>query len=183
MVYRWQHLTTPLTGAASYTIGPGGMLDSTVPLAVHDGYTRLGSLDYPYTVIGQDLYNQIMWKGHASYAPVHVWYERTLPLGAVYPWPVTSAGVLHVFHDAPLAHLALNDVLLLHVGYLDALIYALGRREASTYGQQLDPLYLEEARKAEASLRRRMHRPVVATIHMPAGHYGIDPDYIYTGGF
>jgi hypothetical protein len=180
-VIRWASAQTPLTGALSYTIGPGGVLNTPLPFTLKDGYSRVGDNDYPYTVIGQATYNQIGLKTEGGYAPQVVWYERSTPLGRVYPWPLGSAGTLYVFYDEPLGPLALNNVLTYPRGYADALVYALGRREASAYGQTLDALYLEEARKAEANLRKRLYQPVMAAVPGLGTHRGRDMYWIYRG--
>jgi hypothetical protein len=182
-VFRWQEFVTPLTGAASYTIGPGGVITTTRPLAIQNGFTRLAGNDYPYDVIGLNVYNAIGYKGQQGLTPVALYYDAAYPLGVLYPWPLGTAGALHVFVEQPLAPLVLNVTLSLPPDYADALTYALGRRLASAYGQTLDATYVEEARKAESGLRRRAHQPQYATVHMPAGHQMTDSEWIWTGGF
>ena len=182
-LYRVREVVVPLTMASSYTVGPGGQVNVPfLPVAIQPGFTRLGGMDYPYDPMTREVYHTcISWKDQGGTVPSAIYYERQTPLGSIHPWPV-SGGELHLMVDQPLGPLVVNDTLSFPDGYKNALTLALGKYLAPTYGQTLDPVYLDNLQQAESALRKRNYEPAIATVILPTGYHGHDPTYIIHGG-
>ena len=125
LVYHTVDLQVECTGAQSYSIGPGGQIDtnqaynpfntqfnpqfgpsapvSARPTRVLSAFIRQinnpGNLiDYPLRLIqSREDYNRIALKQLATF-PGYLFYDPAWPLGALYPWPVPQASIyeLHV---------------------------------------------------------------------------------------
>lgn len=184
LVPRVSDLAFPLTpGQASYTVGVGGNFNTPRPVTLHDGYTRIGSEDYPYSVIPVELYAGIGNKSERSTWPEVLYYEPSYPLGLVHLWPVPSAAtVLHLLSDAAVSQVStVLDLLSLPPGYKDGLIYGLGKRLAPEYGRPLSPDFLADARQIDLWIQRHNTRPIIATVVMPGGQAVPDAGWIYHG--
>lgn len=111
------------TGAVSYTIGPGGDIDtnkhynpstggfdsavpksSARPNQIESSFLRQltlsqpNQIDYPMTLIrSREDYNRIALKQLESF-PGYLFYDSSWPVGVLYPWPVPQASIyeLHV---------------------------------------------------------------------------------------
>jgi hypothetical protein len=187
IVARVADIPVPLVpGQATYTIGSGGQVNLPRPVTLHDGFTRVGDLDFPYTMIRVDQWASLAWKPQGQDWPEYVYYEETFPLGTLHPWPVpTAAHSLHLLADAPFTALALvTDTVSLAPGYRELAVYRLGRRLASEYRVALSAEFTDEARRIEDAIRRHRAQPVEATLLVPYGHERTtSADWIYTGGF
>ena len=126
LVYHTVDCSVVSTGAQSYTIGPGGQIDTNVafdpfgkafdsqfgptypvsvrPAKLTSAFVRqlvpLGNnqIDYPLRLLqSRDDYNKIALKSLATF-PAYLWYDPAWPLGVLWPWPVPQASIyeLHV---------------------------------------------------------------------------------------
>lgn len=183
LVYRVQEQICPLTpGKATYTIGPGGDIDTPRPVALHDAFTRIGSTDYPYTVVHAELWTLLHQKSQSGTWPQWVYYEPAYPLGVIHCWPVPTVGVLSLLLDQPLTTLGLNDTVSMPPGYEDALVLCLGKRLAPSYGQSLTAEYVSDYTLAMRALTRANKRPVIATLRLPVtGRRATEASWIYHG--
>jgi hypothetical protein len=97
-----------LTGAASYTIGTGGDINTTRPMFIDSAFIRQDGLDTPvYVSRDRGEYDRVYHKTLGD-DPVLVYLEPTMPLATLYVWPVgdatwtlylTSRGQLTAFPD------------------------------------------------------------------------------------
>jgi hypothetical protein len=110
------------------------------PLRITNAFTRLttsgSSLDYPISIISQDRYAEIGFKGIAAPWPIALWYNPTAPLGTLYFYQNPSnAGQLHLFTDTILSTFStLNQTYNLPQGYSRFLKWALAKELAPEYG-------------------------------------------------
>jgi len=189
LVFRVLEIVKPLTaGQASYTIGPGGQINTTRPLQIRQdaGFTRRGTLDFPLEGITAFQYDAIGLKALPAPWARWVYYDPAFPLGTITLWPVPSeANELHLRADAQFTSPAtLNDTLSFPPGYVDALVHGLGKRLASEYGKTLSAEFQEEARRCEAALKTSNAQPVIADFDPRlAGTKGRDAGYILHGGY
>lgn len=153
MIYHLLDLKIVSTGAISYTIGPGGDIDTGTqgrPDRLEDGsfYRQLitasspNQIDYPLSILeSREDYSRIGLK-QLSTIPQYIFYDVTYPLGTLYPWPVPSA-VKYEIHVAvkdqltEFANLA-NPINLPHQ-YIAALRFNLGVMLRPMYQMKPDP--------------------------------------------
>lgn len=101
------------TGANSYTIGPGGNINTTLrPNRLEAAFLRLltnpagplDQVDYDMEVLqAREDYNRIPLKNLPSF-PTRVFYDPVYPLGVLWPYPVPQASIYEM-------HFTIRDVL------------------------------------------------------------------------
>lgn len=208
MLQQWQvkrwlvyHLVTRLvtsTGVRTYTVGPGGNIDTGAntsrPDKIESAFLRqlavapAAQIDYPVGLIqSMEDYNTIGLKGLVSF-PGWVYYDPSWPLGTLYAWPVPQAVIyavgITVKEQLPTKFLNQATVLNLPYEYYAAILYNLALRlrpkfQIGTYaGDPLPGL----ARDSLATLRGA--NTAIARLRMPvdlmrAGIYNIFSDRNY----
>lgn len=114
LVYHLLDLSVVSTGAVSYTIGPGGNINTSAqrPDRLENGcfYRQLitaispNQIDYPLQLLeSREDYSRIGLK-QLSTIPQYIFYDAAYPLGVIYPWPVPSATIYEI-------HVAVKDQL------------------------------------------------------------------------
>jgi hypothetical protein len=89
LCYRVSNETFTLTAnTASYTIGVGGVLNTTRPIRIETAFTRVASgsgsvMDYPMKEFQNEEYEVIPNKGVTCYYPTNYMYNPTYPLGTL----------------------------------------------------------------------------------------------------
>jgi hypothetical protein len=98
--YANQTISTVLTiGTQSYTIGSGGVINTTRPDNIVQAWIRdFSNLDFPVTIVPQDKWNEIVMKGNTSQIPQVLFYDPQYPLGIVYVFPVPLIGYTLFFN-------------------------------------------------------------------------------------
>lgn len=149
-------VTKALTGAQSYTIGTGGDINTTRPVAIESAFVRESNTDSPlYVAHSRKEYDDLTDKGLTG-TPRAVYYEPTLPLGTLFVWPVGSAidmlflsvrGQLTSFPDTT------TDVVLAP-GYVTALQSNLALKLAPIYEAMASEDVKDTARDSMASIKR-----------------------------
>lgn len=139
------------TGAQSYTVGPGGDIDtgaqSVRPDKLESAYLRQlvnsqpNQIDYPLEILGaREDYNKIALKSLSSF-PSTIYYEASWPLGRIYPWPVPQATIygLNCTFKAQLPYKFANlatKFTSIPFEYYNAMIFNLALRLRAMYGIQ-----------------------------------------------
>jgi len=161
------------------------------PLRVRQSFTRIttqaSGLDYTISVIDEDTYNRIGFKGIAAPWPIVMWYNPTYPLGTLkfYQNP-SQSGELHLFTDNILQNFAdLTEEVEMPQGYARALKFALGRELAPEYGAIWTPQMEKLFKEAYDFIKALNKTPVPvstydAQIVMPKT---TDAGWIMYGGF
>lgn len=142
-----------LTGAASYTIGTGGDINTTRPLAVKAAAVEGGNgLSRGLRLIDAAEYAAIPDKSRAGALAEVLYYNPTYPLGTIYLWPKPSGATLRLHLYRPLtAFTALNQTIDLPPGYERALRFGLALELAPEFGR--DPnIVAAHAAQAKAAL-------------------------------
>ena len=176
----WSDADTPLvsTGAASYTVGPGGDFAIARPDKLEAAYVRLLSSGPPYIDAGLGIiearedWSQISLKGLATF-PSAVFYDSAWPAGVLHVWPIPAASLyeIHIVTKTTLpVYASLTSPLNLPPEYTEALIYSLAVRLAMNYGQQPQPAMVNAARAALNTIR--MANTQISQLGMPAGVSG-----------
>lgn len=198
LVYRLENFSVTSTGATTYTIGPGGDIDTGVnsvrPNRLEYAFLRQltqgqpNNIDYPLVILqAREDYDQIALKQLQSF-PGWIFLDTAWPLGVVYPWPVPQASIyaVHVTirTQLPFAFATQADVFNIPYEYYAAMLYNLGMALRSKYqmgsfpGDQL-PI---KAKESKAILRPSNAQ--IGKLSMPAdllrpGIYNIFSDRSY----
>lgn len=128
-------------GTGSYTIGTGGVFNTSRPNRIAGGYTRDSSNnDYPLTIIDRDRYNSIVNKDVQS-QPCELYYYPMFPLGVIYfDYLPDQAYTLFIDSLKPLSELTLEADLNLPPEYEEAILYNLAERLCPDYNRTVPPL-------------------------------------------
>lgn len=110
LVYHLVDVPLVSTGAATYSVGPGGDFNVTRPAMIEAAFFRqlfnAGNqpVDYPFTLIpSREDYNKIALKSLGTY-PAYLWYDASYPFGTLHLYPIPAAGQFEI-------HLTVKDTL------------------------------------------------------------------------
>ncbi len=196
LLYHLLDISIVSTGAQSYTVGPGGDIDTGAmqrPDRLEDGcfFRQLitasspNKIDYPLSILeSREDYSRIGLK-QLTTIPQFVFYDPVFPLGVVYPWPVMQATQyeLHLLVKAQLSQFAnLADTINLPSQYYGAIRYNLGCRVRPMYQLGPDPSLVALAMDSLSVIRSM--NAAVPRLRMPAGlgtgtKYNIFSDSVY----
>ncbi len=181
LLYHLLDLSKVSTGAQSYTVGPGGDIDTGAmqrPDRLEDGcfFRQLitasspNKIDYPLSILeSREDYSRIGLK-QLTTIPQFVFYDPVFPLGVVYPWPVmqTTQYELHLLVKAQLSQFDnLADEINLPSQYYGALRYNLGCRVRPMYQMAPDPSLVALATDSLSTIRNM--NAAVPRLRMPMG--------------
>jgi len=174
-VYHLLDLSKVATGATYYTIGSGGDFNVSVPPPkIEAAYIRqlqgTLSVDYPLTQIPTyEDYSRVPVKALQAFSSAF-FYDTSWPLGKIYFWPIPnddSYEVHIIVRDVLTSFATLNTVLNLPPEYEEALRMQLAKRLAPTYGKDLSPLYLANAKTALGMVKTSNLQ--IPLLEMPSG--------------
>lgn len=163
-VYAFRDETLTLTGAASYTIGTGGALNTTRPVKIESAYQRVSTVDYPVRLASADAWYRLAAKSTTSNVAEWLYYEPAYPLGVLYLYPKPTSGVLHLVTWVPLTAVTAAAEVALPPGYQDAITYHLAVRLAPEYGRPVTAELAALTRNAKEVIQRVNFRsPLMST--------------------
>lgn len=181
LIYQLLDYSIVSTGAMTYTIGPGGNIDTGSmqrPDRLEDGNffrqiitaSSPNQIDYPLRLLNsREDYNRIGLK-QLQTIPQFVYYSPGYPLGTIYPWPVIPATLyeLHVLVKSQLSQFAnLADSINLPSQYYGALRYNLAARVRPMYQLPPEPSVTALATDSLETLRNMNAQ--VPSLRMPTG--------------
>lgn len=151
--YSITRYTAVLTPAKSvYTIGPGADFDRPRPPRIDTAGMLIGSdeAELLVQVVTAAAWRDIQGKAIPSGIVEAIWYEPSLPSGAIHMHPIPSAANrIALYLWSQLTQIStVNTTLVLPPGYADALRYNLAVRLASEWRR---PLGKDTVAKAEAA--------------------------------
>jgi hypothetical protein len=150
-----QTITHTLTGAASYTIGSGGDIDTIRPSAIFTAYYTLGGLDYPLQVLDYKTYSEIGTKNIGA-IPEYVVLKPDYPLSTIYLFPVPANGTLTLDNVRPATDLTLADDLPYPPEWIRALKFNLAIEIAPEFGFTVAPELVAMAKESRDIVLRSM---------------------------
>lgn len=104
-VYCQRQVVVPATGETTYTIGPGGTVDTDRPTSISAAAWRNGTQPADLVYQLRVMVNLEDWQKLTTQAlqawPSAVLYEPTFPLGTLYVWPQTSGGQFELITKFP----------------------------------------------------------------------------------
>lgn len=142
-----------LTGEASFTIGSTGDVITTRPIRIDTATVDRNGITYPVTVIDNQKWDSIIYKGAQGANPVAIYYEARYPNGIVHVWPLSTGCTLNMrVLNSVVSFATESTILSMPPGYEEYLIKALAVNIAPQYPQStLNPLTIQAMK---ASLRR-----------------------------
>ena len=160
LVYHLIDVSTPVTGAASYTVGTGGAFNTPRPDQIESAYYLRTDINpnarYILTPIqSREDWNKIVVPGINAW-PSSYFYDTAYPLGVFWPYPYPQAGngELHISVKDQLTEFAdLTTDIALPKPYLNALLWCGAQRARVMYGLESDPGTDRMARAALSVLR------------------------------
>ncbi len=163
--------SVPLTGAASYTIGPTGGVVGARPLKVnHATAIDANGLEYEVLVRNREQWDAIADKSLTGGPPVEIWYAAENTDGRVYVYPKASGYTLKLDAQALLASFpSLATDLELPEGYEAAIVPCLADELCSSYGVQTPADVLRRAAGGVRAIKRINHEPLTVTHELADG--------------
>lgn len=181
LTYHTVNLTKTSTGAASYTVGPGGDFDITKrPQNLEAAFfsQNVGTpqqIDTPIEILkAREDYNAIALKSVTS-MPWAVFYDNAMPLGAVYFWPIPNATLYSMTLTVKATLSPVTDAnLMVDMGlppeFDEALVYNLAARMRVLYQLPPDPAVIGLAKAGLGTIRAANTQ--IPHLRMPAGLSG-----------
>jgi len=160
-----------VSGAASYTMGSGGDIDTTRPMEILTAYFTSSGVDYPVNIVSRQEYEGITLKTNGSTYPYLIYPDFAYPLVTIYQYPVPTGGTLHISSIKPLTEMATTaTVLSLPPGYERSLRLNLGVELMPQYGYE-NMLIMQKADESKKTIKRTnsANRPIRAGLGLPAG--------------
>ncbi len=144
--YEVQEQSFPLVvGQASYTIGPGGNINTTRPQDISQAYVQDSNFNnFLMRIIPRDKWNQIGNRGPTitSQIPNTLFYDPQSPLGIIniFPTPLLSYTCFfdNVLNQVIFTNLA--TVLAMPIGYERAYVYNLAVEMSNMFGFDIPPV-------------------------------------------
>lgn len=136
------------TGAATYTIGPGGNFNITLaPRNLKAGYVKQINtsglpVNTPLDIIpSREQFSRLGLPGLISF-PTSLFLDSAYPLGVVHPYPVANANIyeIHVIVQNPISTVELaTDLSILPPYYIPAFKFKLAQVLRQGYGRGMKP--------------------------------------------
>jgi hypothetical protein len=126
-VYQMAVESLPLSGAASYTMGPSGTLNTVRPVRIISASSKVGTVSMPCKIIKSTEWDEIVDKGVTGNYVEKIFPDGAYPAMNLNVWPLgQTGGYLNISSLKPLAAFVnLTDTLALPPAYERALRYNL----------------------------------------------------------
>ncbi len=147
--------TFALTGAASYTIGSGGVINTARPVSIRGAYIRdSNGSDSVLNIIDEARYRSLQIK-NISAPGESLWYSPEYPLGKIYIYPLCT-GTLYLNSLKALADPSLiTSSIAFPPEYDEAIKYNLAVRMAPEYGKEPSNIVLGLAKSGLDDIETR----------------------------
>jgi len=160
-----------MTGQASFTIGPTGNVVDDRPIAIETATVVVNGITYPVKVIDNERYDILTYKALTGAYTAAIYYEGTYPNGTVHCYPLCSGATLHMRVLNNVKQFANASVNIdMPEGYEDAIILALARKLARSYGRTVTPDLIRDAVKAMSIVTKT--NTVIPTLELPEAVMG-----------
>lgn len=164
-------VSVPLTGAASYSIGPTGA-DVTAARPIRVEWARAvdaNGVEYPVDVWNQQQWNALSDKTSTGGPPDRVWYQAGT-VGRIYAYPIATGYTLKLDCRSIVAEFAaLTTELTLPEGYEDAIVPSLADSIAASYGIRTPADVLRRSAAAIRAIQNANAEPLTLDIGLAGG--------------
>lgn len=151
--------TATNVSSSPVTIGTSMTINVPRPVVIEAGsFIRSSGTDYPLKWMTREEYNAIADKSSTSSIPTHAYYNRDIPTGYIYLYPVPSTTVaLHLQLRTMLSEFAdTSTSYSLAPGFKKALVYTLAE-ELAPGRRPLDPQIARIAANSRRVIKRANH--------------------------
>jgi len=164
-----------VSGTQSYTIGSGGVFNTTRPIEILSASVTDTGLSYPVLIISTEEWLKIRNKAESSDLPAYLYYEPGMPLGTIYLWRKPSANnVLTIMSKKQIGSFVSGDAVSLPPSYEKAMVDNLALELLPFYpSESLFPLLDRQARASLERLKRAniMQNITPMDIDIAPNHY------------
>ena len=170
-------------GQQAYTIGTGGIFNTSRPIQINQLSYSLNGIDYPIQMVGYDDWAMILLKSLSTSYTQYAYYDTAYPLGTLYLYPIPNAATtLTVYSEKPFMSFSdLSTDYQFPPGYLAALKFNLSIHLAPEYQTTAGQDVILLAANAKAAIRRKNVKPITMQVD-PAVLVGARPSFnIYRG--
>lgn len=163
-----QIVSVPMTGAQTYTIGPGAQIDVPLPARVDHAEWRQNTIDFPMRVVQSlEEYEEIDVKV-LNGIPEILFFQRSYPTGTIYVWPQSSVGDLRLTVRIPLTqYTTLTNDLNVPDEYVLAIRFSLAELLAPMFGIAAPNNIISLGRNARRVMKR--NNTQILPLYMPNG--------------
>lgn len=149
----WESFTLT-AGDAQYSIGTSQDFNTSRPVYIADAYVRQDTIDYPISIIPDEVYSSSIATKTDRGAPRFLNYDNGYPTGNIRLYPVPDTiYTLHLLLEKPLSSFTLSGDVSLPPGWERALIFNLAVEISAEYGQQIDPLVYKIAQESKSAIK------------------------------
>ena len=173
-------ISVPLTGAASYTIGPSGAVVAARPVKINSATAvDAGGTEYGVNVLPRELWDSITVKAVDGGPPCDVWWDAQPTNGRIYVYPRSTGYTLKLACQTLLTSFATTaTAVTLPDGYETALSLTLADDLAASYGKQVSPDTRRRCAGAMRAIKRTNAEPLLLSIEaQSSGDYQIERGY------
>lgn len=147
-----------VAGDGEYTIGTGGDFNTSRPLTIVDGYTRLVVDDYHLRVVSDEVFAAIQNKTTPG-RPEALNFDNAFPVAKIRLWPIPNVEyTLHIQSEKELSQFTLDTTVSLPAGWERALIYNLAIDLAPEYGQDVPDSVVKIANESKGLIMRQINK-------------------------
>lgn len=174
--------TFNMTGAESYSIGPGADFDTAVPTEIITMVVNSGDVDYTLRQMTPEQFEDLSYKKVNS-IPEYYYYDNNRPTGNLYFYPKgDSSYTLTMVSNKSLSSFAdLTTDYDLAEGVKNMLVYNLASEVAPEYEREASPTVMRNAKKYKENVEVRNRRFNYPTSRTNDGLQGVAPYNIYSG--
>jgi len=171
-----------LTANAEHTIGTGMTFDTVAPTKIVQAFIRSGDIDYPLTIITDEEYEDIAFKGLQGDIPRYLNYSKSPSTASgtirLYPVP-TTANTLHLLSEKAFTEVSsLSDTVFLpQAGANRAVKFNLAIDIAPTFSVEPSPYVAKAAGESLGAIKIEAARLRTMAYNPSDGQQG----NIYTG--
>lgn len=181
-----QETVTLVTGDSGYTIGPGGDLVTTRPVAVLEAWIRQDNIDYPVRLINEAEYAGIPDKTARSSWPDRLLFRPLMPAASVlvYPVPDATRSLVLVTQVVAGPFASTSTDVTLPPGWDAAIDFNLAIEIAPEYQAVPSPAVVRRAQETLAGIKRANigAQPTAVPSELVAA-FGRSTGNIYSGDF
>lgn len=169
------------TGALSYTVGPGGDVNTIVPIRIDGAQFVQNAIVYPLTIVhAKEDFKRIPIPSLASF-PEYIFLDTAYPLPSVYVWPVpNNTYTIRMQIMAELQTFANStDVVNLRPVYQNMLVNNLAISIAPIFSIEAPPSVVRAATTSKRAMQKANTQ--IPLLQMPksvlgSGHYNVYSD-------
>lgn len=178
LIYEDVTLSKALTAnQGTYTIGSGGDIDETRPMAIKTAYVTISNLSYPpMELIDETEYARITQKTLGGQRPVYLYYNPASPLGTIklHPLPNGSETLYLEVWQKLASFTSLTQTIQLPEGWELGIQKNFECMIAPSYGKTASPETKELAKTLKGNIKRmaKKHMSMIVDMDVPVGNTG-----------